>query len=231
MTHHTLSLKNLLQDFDLRHTVHAKMASVMIFAISTFMCAFSMHAEEAGADSVKAAVERWMAEYPESQYADLYKNFFQDSFGPGHLLADKAAARRYLESELASAGAMDGPLLEPTGDAGRFVRVNLSLIRDGVIPIDVFFSAFVRSMENLELHTDDEWRNHWHEIDSIITSMDLSLPEEEADRAVVNQALRSGDFAVHHSERYNDAYARHYRIIRSDIVEKELLPYLNGHAE
>ena len=58
--------------------------------------------------------------------------------------------------------------------------------------------------------------------------MGLGLPDEEADRAIVRKALDSGDFAVHHSARYNKAYSRHYRIIRADIVDKMILPLISG---
>lgn len=184
----------------------------------------AIKAQVIDAESVKRAVNEWLAEYPESQYADVYKNFFQDSYGPGHLLTDRAAARRYLESELSSSELMDGPLLEPTGSEGRFIRVNLSVIRDGIIPEEVYFEAFVKSMEGIEVPSDETWRNNWESIDGIIREMGLHFPEEEADRATVDAALRSGDFAVHHSRRYDAAYSRHYRIIRRDIVEEELLP-------
>ena len=179
-------------------------------------------------DDVRMAIEGWMSQYPESQYADIYKNFFQDSFGPGHLLTDMAGARRYLEAELQDPGAMDGPLYEPTGSRGNYVRVNLSLIRDGVIPLEMFFDAFVRSMEGIAFPAPEEWRREWAEIDSVVDDMGLSLPDMEADRKLVAGRLASEDFAVHHSERYNAAYSRHYRIIRSDIFERELLPLING---
>ena len=193
--------------------------------VGIVLSAFMAKAEETYADSVRVAVERWMAQYPESQYADIYKNFFQDSFGPGHILSDKEAARKYLEKELSSAVQMDGPEFEPTGERGQFVRVNLSLIRDGIIPVDTYFEAFVESMDGLTLPTDEEWRSRWTIIDNIIRDMGIKFPDEEADREVVREALESGNFAVHHSQRYNEAYSRHYRIIRSDIVAKGLLKY------
>lgn len=181
-------------------------------------------AESGGA--VRLALEEWMRQYPESQYADVYKNFFQDRFGPGHLLADKGAALKYLEAELADEAPFDGPMLEPTGADGRFVRVNLSVIRDSLVSTRDFFSAFVKSMEGLTLPSGNEWRAEWAAIDSVITVMGLRFPDEEADRAIVAKAMLSGDFAVHHSDRYNAAYSRHYRIIRADIVTRHLLPSL-----
>lgn len=52
--------------------------------------------------AVRQAVERQMQRYPKSTLKDLYKNFFQDKYGPGHLIGDTAAAGAYLRQELAS---------------------------------------------------------------------------------------------------------------------------------
>lgn len=204
------------------------MRRTLAFYAALLLCAFAAEVRAAETDSIRSAIENWMARYPESQYADVYKNFFQDNFGPGHILSDKNAALNYLESEVAEAGAMDGPAFEPTGSKGRFVRVNLSVIRDGIVPLDAYFSAFVNSMEGLSVPSADEWRKEWAEIDSVIVDMGLVFPDEEADRAIVRKALDSGDFAVHHSARFNKAYSRHYRIIRADIVDKMILPLVSG---
>lgn len=207
------------------------MRKVFVALLAAFVTAITAHAQSADTDSIRAAIEQWMAQYPESQYADVYKNFFQDYFGPGHILSDQGAARKYLERELAESDRMDGPLLEPTGSLGRFVRVNLSAIADSIIPIDAYFSAFAKSMEDIKTPSADEWRAQWAVIDSVIRRMGLQFPDEDSDRETVGRALRSGDFAVHHSRRYNEAYSRHYRIIRADIVEGMLMPYLSSAAQ
>lgn len=59
-------------------------------------------------DSISEALDYQLANYPASQYRDVYKNFMQDFFGPGHILADTAASGKYLRHELAE----DGPLSE-----------------------------------------------------------------------------------------------------------------------
>ncbi|MDE6637096.1 MAG: hypothetical protein K2K32_02525, partial [Muribaculaceae bacterium] len=84
-------------------------------------------------DSIAEALDYQMSHYPSSQYRDVYKNFMQDFFGPGHILADTAASGRYLRQELSEEGPFDGPLYEKTGFRGNFYRVNLSLIKDGIV--------------------------------------------------------------------------------------------------
>lgn len=90
-------------------------------------------------DSISDALDYQLKHYPESQYIDVYKNFMQDFFGPGHILADTASSARYLRHELSSTDSFGGPLYEKTGYRGNFYRVNLSLIKDNTIPFDTFF--------------------------------------------------------------------------------------------
>ncbi len=52
--------------------------------------------------AVRDAVCRQMQTYPKSTLKDLYKNFFQDKFGPGHIISDTTAAGDYLRRELVS---------------------------------------------------------------------------------------------------------------------------------
>ena len=41
---------------------------------------------------VREAVSRQMQNYPKSTLKDLYKNYFQDQFGPGNIISDTTAA-------------------------------------------------------------------------------------------------------------------------------------------
>ena len=43
-----------------------------------------------------------MTDYPESTLKDIYKNFFQDAFGPGHLMSDAEDAEKRMEAYLRS---------------------------------------------------------------------------------------------------------------------------------
>ncbi|MDD2436877.1 MAG: hypothetical protein PHG27_05290 [Massilibacteroides sp.] len=177
-------------------------------------------------EAVKLAVNRQMQTYPKSTLKDLYKNFFQDRYGPGHLIADTAAAAAYIRRELAAMERSDGLLLEEIGWEGRFYRVNLSLLKDGTIPYPVFFDAFVRSVNQLGLVPIPVWSKEWDEIERIIAGMNLNLPNFEKDRLEIEKRLSQGDYVGHHSELFEKTYAPHYRIIRKEIFEKELRPYL-----
>ena len=179
-------------------------------------------------EAIRTAVERQLAAYPHSTLRDLYKNFFQDRFGPGHIVADTAAAGRYLRAELAAADSLTGAPYEPTGYEGRYLRVNLSVIRDGRVSYDRYFDAFVRSVNQIEPPTPEAWRNEWQLIDGVIRSMQLDLADEADDRRLIGEALAEGHFAMHHSRLFNAHYAPHYRIIERSIFEREILPALKN---
>lgn len=177
--------------------------------------------------AVRSAVERQMQRYPKSTLKDLYKNFFQDKFGPGHLIGDTAAAGNYLRKELASYTVVSGEVAEPTGWEGNFLRVNLSVIKTGQIPYPIFFDAFVRSVNGISPMPVSEWQKEWEQIEAVIRSMNLSLPDYEADRKEIDDRLNKGEYVGHHSRVFEDTYTPHYRIIRKDIFENELKPLLS----
>lgn len=177
-------------------------------------------------DSIVSAVDSYKARYPEARYQDYYKNFMQDFYGPGHLLNDTTAARRYLQSELSSATRFDGDLYEPTGYLGNYVRVNLSLLRDSVIDFPTFFDAFVTGMSAVTMPEPEVWADQWQLIDSVIMVRVPHYPGIEADRERIMELLRSGNYVAHHSRHFNDTYSLHYRIISSDIFEKRLFPLI-----
>lgn len=167
-----------------------------------------------------------MERYPHSTLRDLYKNYFQDRFGPGHIIADEKAADNYLRYELENAATMEGDDYEPTGYEERFMRVNLSVIADGRVPYNKYLSAFVRSVNGIEPITIEQWREEWKVIDEVINEMNLNLPDYEADRAEIWALLERGEYVMHHSKLFEQHYDPHYRIIEREIFQREILPLI-----
>ncbi len=178
-------------------------------------------------DSIAAALDYQVKNYPASQYRDVYKNFMQDFFGPGHILADTAAAGKYLRSELNGDGPFDGPLYEPTGYKGNFYRVNLSLIKDSIIPYDVFFKTFVESVQGIVPPSGESWMNTWSLIDKVIKEKGMKFHDEQKDREEMSKQFSEGNYVVHHSQRYNDSVHFHYRIISRENFEKIIKPQID----
>ena len=199
----------------------------ILFAVAAMVLLFSCNQANPTHTKIRQSVERQLELYPESTLRDLYKNFFQDRFGPGHIIADNSAADRYLRYELNTAEGFEGLDYEPTGYEGRFYRVNLGVIADGRVPYEKYFDAFVRSVNGIKPISIEQWRTEWHEIDSVIMSMGLQLENFSADRAEIKALIDGGDYVMHHSQRFNDHYQPHYRIIERTIFENEILPLLS----
>lgn len=191
----------------------------------------SVFARQSSEDRIRVAVRRQMEAYPQSTLRDLYKSFFQDRFGPGHIVSDTASAGKYLREELAVGKDFPGPDYEQTGYAGNFYRVNLSLIKEGIIPYQVFFDAFIRSVKDIKPVAVKEWAEEWRWIETVISEMGIRLPDYEEDNTAIRQLLEQGKYAMHHSRAFVENYDPHYRIIGRDIFENELLPLINKNNQ
>jgi hypothetical protein len=176
--------------------------------------------------AIMNAVEKQMEMYPKSTLRDLYKNFFQDYFGPGHIIANTDAANNYLRQELSSVTEFEGDDYEYTGYRGKMVRVNLKVIADGRVPYDKYLDAFLRSVNGITPPSIEEWKAEWAKIDSVIMTMDIVLDNAEKDRQEITQLLNENKFVMHHSRQFNEHYAPHYRIIERKIFEEEILPLI-----
>jgi hypothetical protein len=197
----------------------------IVIAAAWMSCA-ACSRQAAFEDAVKVAVNRQMATYPQSTLKDLYKNFFQDRFGPGHLIGDTVASGNYLRRELASFDRISGAYYEPTGWEGRYYRVNLSVLKENLVSYNVYFDAFVRSVNEIKPPTVKEWEKEWVDIDAVIKEMNLTLPNYEVDRQEIFNLLKEGAYVMHHSKQFEDHYTPHYRIMEKTIFENEIKPFL-----
>ena len=194
---------------------------LLILAIA---CSFSLFGQSIDTAAVRSAIERQMTNYPESTLQDIYKSFYQEHFGPGHIISDNASARRYLMKELSEMGKTASPYFEPTGSQGDYVRVHLSAVADSLITAEQLLDAFVRSA-NSRHEPAVSWLEKWEAIISIIQANKIELEGIETDLPLLTEAAQNHQ-AVHHSRRFNEAYHPHYRIVERSIFESELKPTL-----
>lgn len=169
--------------------------------------------------------------YPFSQYRDVYKNFMQDYFGPGHILTDTVASAKYLQKELKETDIFEGPDYEPTGFNGNFYRVNLRLLADGTIPYKTFFDCFVESVLGIIPPDGKEWMRIWDSIDSEIIKTGWTFENEEQDRQELYEQFSQGNYIVHHSKAFNDNTNFHYRIISKENFNNIILPLIESRKE
>ena len=195
-----------------------------LLLILALACSFSLFGQSIDPLAMRPAIERQMTTYPESTLQDIYKSFYQEHFGPGHIISDTASARCYLMVELSEMGKTQSPYFEPTGSQGDYVRVYLSAIADSLITAEQLLDAFVRSA-NLWQEPTVSWMEKWEAIISIIQANKIELEGFETDLPLLTEAAQNNQ-AVHHSRRYNEAYHPHYRIVERSIFERELEPAL-----
>ena len=182
--------------------------------------------------SEKTAIERQLRDYPESRVLDIYKSFCQDNLGPGHMIPDMRSAKNYLEYELQTfredldSARYNAPeiMYYPVGNKGNYVRVDLSVVLDGLVDKEAFLDAFVRSANEGKRLTEEQWVAKWKEIEKIIRKDFTNIPDAKEDLETIRSYLDKDELILHHSEAFSKAYNPHYRIIARDIFEKELKP-------
>ena len=195
-----------------------------LLLVLALVCSFSLFGQPIDMVAMRSAIERQLATYPESTLQDIYKSFYQEHFGPGHIISDTASARRYLMRELSEMGETQSPYFEPTGSQGDYVRVYLTVVADSLITAEQLLDAFVRSA-NSRQDPIVIWLEKWEAIISIILANKIELEDFETDLPLLTEAARNNQ-AVHHSRRYNEAYHPHYRIVERSIFERKLYPAL-----
>ena len=195
-----------------------------ILLILAIACSFNLFGQSIDTVAMRSAIEMQLVTYPESTLQDIYKSFYQEHFGPGHIISDTASARRYLMRELSEMGKTQSPYFEPTGSQGDYVRVYLSAVADNLITAEQLLDAFVRSA-NLWQEPAVSWLEKWETIVSIIQANKMEIEGFETNLPLLTEAARNNQ-AVHHSRRYNEAYHPLYRIVERSIFEIELKPSL-----
>lgn len=176
----------------------------------------------AQARTLQQAVRQMVADHPALQLVDIYKSLAQERFGPGHLVADTAAARQYLVQELAQVLPSQSRSIEPCGIEGTYSRLPLRVITDSLISLDEYFSLFLQGLRPVTQSQIEAWQKEWPLMEQQIAAMDLNLPNYDSDRDMIAQALAQGHYALHHSPAYRATYHPHYRIIRSDLLPQSL---------
>ena len=179
---------------------------------------------------IEEALTKYMERFPESNLQDVYKLCFQDFFGPAHLLSDESAAENRIKREL-YAQSNNKFVYEPTGFQSNYYRVNLALIQIGTIPFENFFDAFKRSAEVENPITLEQWAELWTKIVAVAEKITPQPKNFEADKAFIAEQMAQGNYVIDHSKQFNKAYNFRYRIIRKDIFEKELLPFINKNLK
>lgn len=185
---------------------------------------FAACAEDRESQQIVEAVKALVSQYPEATLQDVYKSFYQERFGPGHMIPNVENARNYLMSEMEQAAENNGAYYEPTGSDGRYVRIYLNAVADGKISAQQLLDAFVESANHVEPRS-DKWSEQWSKIVNVIEKKQLPVAASDELKQWLKECSEQ-DEAVHHSEAYNQVYRPHYRIVERNIFEQQLKRYL-----
>jgi len=200
-------------------------AASMIVLLGASGC--SGRSKQATAREATREAIRLMAEqYPQATLQDVYKSFYQNRFGPGHMIADKAAfaAWSHQELEMAAADTIENPYYEMLGADGHYVRVYLRCVNEGLLPEETLMQAFLRSAEEYKApEAATPWADEWQEI--AFAGREMGVPCADSVLTELNEAAKL-ERAVHHSREYHNAYHPHYRVIAREIFDKEIRPLI-----
>ena len=184
----------------------------------------------ASAQDIQTFVQKQMETYPKSRLLDIYKSCFQDYMGAEHLVSDRQRVKAYLDEELQSTSldSLMTWLYEPCGVNGRYVRVSIRAIKEGLIKEDMLLDAFIRSANTSERPSVESWCDRWHVIIGTIEQMQLQLPNYDKDKQFIESILSAGKYAISHSPEYRETYHPHYRIVEKGTFEREIKPLITG---
>ncbi|MGE4587919.1 MAG: hypothetical protein AB7D05_11315 [Mangrovibacterium sp.] len=176
---------------------------------------------------IQQFVEDELDHYPEAWLTDLYKNYFQDAYGPGHLIPDTTRAGAYLDWELQQPDWVDTLLYQPLGTNHDFYRINLVLVKNGTIPRDTLLLGMVKSAGLARKPDIESWKREWTEVLQVIKKIKPDLPQLRSDEKLIVRTLAKGEVVMHHSKHYEETYHPHYRIIHRSVFEEWKGKYLN----
>lgn len=179
---------------------------------------------------IRLSVDKELRLYPECSLQDIYKYFFQDQFGPGHLIGDVSTVNKFLDEELRLMKGSVMPNIERTGWQGNFVRVNLRLVKEGILPKELFVQSFCDSVNGVSFQSMNVWVKRWFSISHIIKVAYPDFPYFESDFNYIKRCLLNGEYVLSHSKIFKMIYRPHYRIIDFSIFNKRIKPYLSGSS-
>ncbi len=185
-----------------------------LLCITCFLCSCAEHIDYV------SVIERQMSDFPQSHLQDIYKSFYQEYFGAEHLITDTASVSSYLHNEVieALADSVLTPYYEPTGAEGRFVRVYLRCITEGLIEEERLLSDFIASAKP-QTNATTTWESTWEQITAAVNQMENPPLDWEIEMEMLIQYSKNNQ-AVRHSAQYRNAYHPHYRIVRKELFDR-----------
>lgn len=172
-------------------------------------------------DRVAGLIKTHLERYPAAGILDVYKLLHQATFGPGHLIADKKAAREWLEHELSTNRPDPAePLIESIHPDGEIVRLHLRpyLVYGGVAK--PLLDAMVRSAAQVKGDY-GVMAARWQTFEALCEQGGPNAGRFDLREVRLLGQVRARELwpAVHHSPEYVNIYHPAYRVLTRDEAE------------
>lgn len=162
-----------------------------------------------------------LARYPVMEIADVYKLLHQATYGPGHLVSNKKAAREWLEHDFEVMGPPgEDALVEHVHPAGAVVRLHLRPYAAYGGEVKKLVDAMVRSAE--QVTGDPAQMAAWWDVFARRCEPEGPLAGQFPLHALeLFGRVRAQELwpAVHHSPAYNREYRPSYRVLTEREAE------------
>ncbi|HEX3050496.1 MAG TPA: hypothetical protein VHP83_07570 [Aggregatilineaceae bacterium] len=173
-------------------------------------------------ERLASLIQTHLARYPHMELFDVYKLLHQATFGPGHAITNKKAAREYLDEESAKAVSTPPrePLLENIHPDGLIMRLHLRPYLAYRGSLKILLEAFIRSADQVRGDRDQmAWC--WSRFEAMCELSEPSAGRFDCRELALFGRMRARELwpAVHHSPTYNEAYDPVYRVLTRQEAE------------
>jgi hypothetical protein len=160
---------------------------------------------------------------PVMQMEDAYKWIYQATRGGEHAAPDKQMAGDWLDKEWKALARPDGgePLWQPLCRDGSIGRLNLRPYKNGGGNPDDLVDAFVAGANGFK-GSETDFLTAWNELGNRLKKRSAGGLDHKKWKALDAEMKKQDYPAIHHSEKYSEAFHPAYRILPAAQMKKLL---------
>ncbi|MDN5355055.1 MAG: hypothetical protein PWQ09_1811 [Candidatus Cloacimonadota bacterium] len=165
-------------------------------------------------------IEQELTRFPQTRLQDIYKVFYQGTFGPAHFVRSRQNAETAIKKELDSIlEVKQTNIFHNISYIGWFYRVDLSYLKLTTMDITEFSDLFYRSSLLDPPISYSNWKQEWKKIVGKIEN-DFAIVNIKKDREWLQRKLEKGEYICSHSDIFHKEYHPHYRLIYGGFVKE-----------
>lgn len=153
-------------------------------------------------------LEMHFQKYPLMEIQDAVKLIFQSEFGPGHLIENTEAAKKWLIKEMEETKDVQPEIIELSDD---LVRLHLGHMSEK--HAELILDAMIETAHEVK----GSMEKLYQKLDILKEMNHYSLNEIDD---YLHQYLNGISLIVSHTDKYRDLYHPHYRVLKKELAEK-----------